>query len=568
MFRNFNLLGMVKQAHIGDASKNTLSSYAYIIMLIHYLQKVEVLPYLQEIRKIDESHKSEMINGYETWFQEDLEFIRESFSTTNNDSLSSLWLGFLQFYEKFDYDKNCIQIRRPGNIPVSGKPEWEEKLMYIEDPFELSHNLARGVISETKIKILEIFTRYLDLWDSQFLFFQVQDYTQHLIKQHGRSSKIKFAPDSEEEMVFKKESKMEKIIWWKEAKIIERQVDIDQNAENFMRILEKIENSSMNRNCKIGCQKGLLKALCDEMNSRFSKKGQFLDIETIEKLQASLERNVISTFTYDIPETLTCEKTDILLEEKYTFIKNYMRKYLKIMAQMISLSQNGQKDLMNDEKVEIIKDFDDGNHCFEELLRKNNFGIIIDFPGFIKILVERHFSSQEISEKETLARLSNINGETKEAYFLRLALDSLEKIIAERKKSGSTNEKILFIGLKSWCCNDLVQKLMADFSENGYEFEKFSAVEFQVEFKNKITGSKNIDEKFRRKKEVTKISMENFYVLLAAVSSENALMVTQDGFHNMFPANLKRGNMIFSILMATGNVKKAQAQEIADLRYD
>ena len=53
---------MVKQAHIGDASKNTLSSYAYIIMLIHYLQKVKVLPYLQEMRKIDENQKSEMIN--------------------------------------------------------------------------------------------------------------------------------------------------------------------------------------------------------------------------------------------------------------------------------------------------------------------------------------------------------------------------------------------------------------------------------------------------------------------------------------------------------------------------
>ena len=49
---------------------------------------------------------------------------------------------------------------------------------------------------------------------------------------------------------------------------------------------------------------------------------------------------------------------------------------------------------------------------------------------------------------------------------------------------------------------------MASFSENGYEFENFSAVEFEVEFKNKITGSKNIDEKFRRKKEVTKICIK------------------------------------------------------------
>lgn len=113
----------------------------------------------------------------------------------------------------------------------------------------------------------------------------------------------------------------------------------------------------------------------------------------------------------------------------------------------------------------------------------------------------------------------------------------------------------------------MVEKFLRDLKSENYDFESFWTVEFEVEFKKKIKGRKDVEEKFRRRRDVAKIGMENFYVLLASVSSENALMVTQDGFHNMFPANLKRGNMIFSILMATGNVKKDQAQEISDLRY-
>lgn len=40
-----------KACDIGDASKGSLSSYSYIIMLIHFLQRSDppVLPFLQEV---------------------------------------------------------------------------------------------------------------------------------------------------------------------------------------------------------------------------------------------------------------------------------------------------------------------------------------------------------------------------------------------------------------------------------------------------------------------------------------------------------------------------------------
>jgi terminal uridylyltransferase len=44
---------LAKQCEIGDASRGSLSSYAYTLMVIHYLQQVKppVIPVLQEVIK-------------------------------------------------------------------------------------------------------------------------------------------------------------------------------------------------------------------------------------------------------------------------------------------------------------------------------------------------------------------------------------------------------------------------------------------------------------------------------------------------------------------------------------
>jgi hypothetical protein len=45
---------LAKQCEIGDASRGSLSSYAYTLMVIHYLQQVKppVIPVLQEVLKV------------------------------------------------------------------------------------------------------------------------------------------------------------------------------------------------------------------------------------------------------------------------------------------------------------------------------------------------------------------------------------------------------------------------------------------------------------------------------------------------------------------------------------
>lgn len=45
---------LVKVCDIGDAKSGTLSSYAYILMLIHFLQQIDpsVLPVLQQVSSV------------------------------------------------------------------------------------------------------------------------------------------------------------------------------------------------------------------------------------------------------------------------------------------------------------------------------------------------------------------------------------------------------------------------------------------------------------------------------------------------------------------------------------
>ena len=54
--------------------KGALSSYAYNLMMIHYLQRVQVLPVLQELYD-GEIQPVHMVEGLNTWFQGGLETI-------------------------------------------------------------------------------------------------------------------------------------------------------------------------------------------------------------------------------------------------------------------------------------------------------------------------------------------------------------------------------------------------------------------------------------------------------------------------------------------------------------
>nr|XP_006626679.2 PREDICTED: terminal uridylyltransferase 7 isoform X1 [Lepisosteus oculatus]XP_015218631.1 PREDICTED: terminal uridylyltransferase 7 isoform X1 [Lepisosteus oculatus]XP_015218642.1 PREDICTED: terminal uridylyltransferase 7 isoform X1 [Lepisosteus oculatus]XP_015218650.1 PREDICTED: terminal uridylyltransferase 7 isoform X1 [Lepisosteus oculatus] len=137
-----------KVCDIGDASRGSLSSYAYTLMVLYYLQQRNppVIPVLQEL--YDGPKKPEvLVDGWNVYFFDDLENLSNRWPDfgKNTESVGELWLGLLQFYtEEFDFKEHVICIRRK-KLLTTFKKQWTSKYIVIEDPFDLHHNLGAGL---------------------------------------------------------------------------------------------------------------------------------------------------------------------------------------------------------------------------------------------------------------------------------------------------------------------------------------------------------------------------------------------------------------------------------------
>uniref|UniRef100_A0A915BT66 RNA uridylyltransferase n=3 Tax=Parascaris univalens TaxID=6257 RepID=A0A915BT66_PARUN len=143
---------------IGDASRGTLSSYSFIVMLIHFLQRTTppVLPFLQEMEGRGRRREPKIVEDCDVYFcsVEDSEWMTE-----NTVSVSELWIGFLDYYSRiFDFGAEVVQIRRSERLSKLDKG-WQGRPIAIEDPFDLKHNLSSGVHMRTMAYIQRSFIR-------------------------------------------------------------------------------------------------------------------------------------------------------------------------------------------------------------------------------------------------------------------------------------------------------------------------------------------------------------------------------------------------------------------------
>ncbi|NWR39443.1 TUT7 uridylyltransferase, partial [Tachuris rubrigastra] len=149
-----------KMCDIGDASRGSLSSYAYTLMVLYFLQQRNppVIPVLQEIYK--EPKKPEiLVDGWNTYFFDKIEELSAVWPDygKNTESVGQLWLGLLRFYtEEFDFKEHVICIRRK-NLLTTFKKQWTSKYIVIEDPFDLNHNLGAGLSRKMTNFIMKAF---------------------------------------------------------------------------------------------------------------------------------------------------------------------------------------------------------------------------------------------------------------------------------------------------------------------------------------------------------------------------------------------------------------------------
>ncbi|XP_007497972.1 terminal uridylyltransferase 7 isoform X2 [Monodelphis domestica] len=149
-----------KMCDIGDASRGSLSSYAYTLMVLYFLQQRDppVIPVLQEIYE-EEKRPEIIVDGWNTYFFDricDLPAFWPEYGR-NTESVGELWLGLLRFYtEEFDFKEHVVCIRRKGLL-TTFKKQWTSKYIVIEDPFDLNHNLGAGLSRKMTNFIMKAF---------------------------------------------------------------------------------------------------------------------------------------------------------------------------------------------------------------------------------------------------------------------------------------------------------------------------------------------------------------------------------------------------------------------------
>ncbi|XP_051923084.1 terminal uridylyltransferase 7 isoform X50 [Hippocampus zosterae] len=149
-----------KICDIGDASRGSLSSYAYTLMVLFFLQQRDppLIPVLQEL--YDGDNKPEVIaDGWNVYFFDDLKTLPSRWPQygTNTETVGELWLGLLRFYtEDFDFKEHVVCTRQKARLTTFNK-QWTSKYIVIEDPFDLSHNLGAGLSRKMTNFIMKAF---------------------------------------------------------------------------------------------------------------------------------------------------------------------------------------------------------------------------------------------------------------------------------------------------------------------------------------------------------------------------------------------------------------------------
>jgi len=173
-----------KKRKINSPYHGTLSSYGYVLMVLHYLINITIPPVIPNLQLAwqappKESAEDQQCNGFDVRFWRAEKEIRTAAQrgmlTQNRQPLGFLLRGFFHYYSQegrgvpcggFSWSRSVISIRTNGGLITKQEKGWVEArteiiepiiagqkpkeirhryLLAIEDPFELEHNVARPV---------------------------------------------------------------------------------------------------------------------------------------------------------------------------------------------------------------------------------------------------------------------------------------------------------------------------------------------------------------------------------------------------------------------------------------
>ncbi|KAF8019756.1 hypothetical protein BT93_G0445 [Corymbia citriodora subsp. variegata] len=145
-----------KSRGVNETYQGTLSSYAYVLMCIHFLQqrRPAILPCLQEM----EATYVVTVDNIECAFFDEVEKLSD-FGSRNRETIAQLVWAFFHYWAYcHDYTNTVISVRT-GSLLSKRTKDWTRRigndrhLICIEDPFDISHDLGR-VVDKFSIKVL------------------------------------------------------------------------------------------------------------------------------------------------------------------------------------------------------------------------------------------------------------------------------------------------------------------------------------------------------------------------------------------------------------------------------
>ncbi|KAI6808770.1 PAP/OAS1 substrate-binding domain-containing protein [Hortaea werneckii] len=180
-----------KKRKVNSSYSGTLPSYGYVLMVLHYLMNVARPPVIPNLQMPWRPHQQctphgatgKDVDGWIVNFwrneEEIIQAVQNGQMSPNRESLGSLLAGFFHYYSsvgqgpKFHWTQQVISLRSSGGILTKQEKGWvkavtEESegkrvqhryLFCIEDPFELSHNVARTVTHFGIVAIRDEFRR-------------------------------------------------------------------------------------------------------------------------------------------------------------------------------------------------------------------------------------------------------------------------------------------------------------------------------------------------------------------------------------------------------------------------
>ncbi|KAL9098936.1 MAG: hypothetical protein Q9163_005491 [Psora crenata] len=184
-----------KKRKINSAYESTLSSYGYVLMVLHYLANIAsppVVPNLQHypgIRQDELSSQTVELDGYDVQFFRNENVLRKLAAagqlTSNQEPLAFLIRGFFRYFggggpSNFHWMGDVLSLRTLGGILTKQSKGWiaaktetmdaepgsnvtkdirQRYLIAIEDPFETHHNVGRTVSHDGIVAIRDEFRR-------------------------------------------------------------------------------------------------------------------------------------------------------------------------------------------------------------------------------------------------------------------------------------------------------------------------------------------------------------------------------------------------------------------------